>query len=100
LVDTHWVGGDPRWLQVYGWAAWSPQKAILTLRNPSNKSQDFTVNVADAFQLPPGAITRFTAHSPWSADAAQPAISLEASKPHTFHVAPFEVLTLEAVPQK
>ena len=35
LVDTHWVGGDPRWLEVYGWAAWSPQKAILTLRNPS-----------------------------------------------------------------
>ncbi len=25
LVDTHWIGGDPGQLQVYGWAAWSPQ---------------------------------------------------------------------------
>ncbi len=23
LKDTHWVGGDPLWLQVYGWASWS-----------------------------------------------------------------------------
>jgi hypothetical protein len=35
LVDTHWIGGDPRWLQVYGWAAWSPQKAILTCAIPA-----------------------------------------------------------------
>ena len=26
LVDTHWVGGDPRWLEVYGWAAWMHRK--------------------------------------------------------------------------
>jgi hypothetical protein len=24
LKDTHWVGGDPGKLEVYGWAAWSP----------------------------------------------------------------------------
>jgi hypothetical protein len=100
LVDTHWVGGDPRWLQVYGWAAWSPQKAILTLRNPSNKPQDFTVNVAEDFQLPAGAIPRFTVHSPWSADASQPGIELAAGQPHTFHLAPFQVLTLEASPHQ
>ena len=29
----------------------------------------------------------------------QPPIALEAGKPHTFHLAPFEVLTLEADPQ-
>ncbi len=99
LVDTHWVGGDPRWLQVYGWAAWSAQKAILTLRNPSAHAQDFTLDVAQALELPAGAATRFSAHSPWSADAAQPAIELEAGKPHTFKLAPFQVLALEAVPQ-
>ena len=26
LVDTHWLGGDPRKLEVYGWASWSPEK--------------------------------------------------------------------------
>jgi hypothetical protein len=99
LVDTHWVGGDPRWLQVYGWAAWSPQKAILTLRNPSAQAQDLALDVAKAFELPAKAARRFTARSPWSSDASQPPIELDADKPHTFHLAPFQVLTLEATPQ-
>jgi hypothetical protein len=99
LVDTHWVGGDPLWLQVYGWAAWSPQKAILTLRNPSNQAQDFTLDVAQAFDLPTGTARHYTARSPWSADASQPALDLEAGKPHTLHLAPFQVLTLEGLPQ-
>lgn len=100
LVDTHWVGGDPRWLQVYGWAAWSPQKAILTLRNPNARAQDFTLDIAQAFELPIGAAQTYSAHSPWSADAAQSAINLESGKPYIFHLAPFQVLTLEAVPQQ
>ncbi len=99
LVDTHWVGGDPRWLQVYGWAAWSPQKAILTLRNPSAQAQDFELDIARAFELPSESARRFLAHSPWDADASQPSIELNADRPHTFHLAPFQVLTLEAVPQ-
>jgi len=99
LVDTHWVGGDPRWLEVYGWAAWSPQKAILTLRNPGAKTQDFTIDVAQAFELPSEAARRYVARSPWAADAAQPAIELDAGKPVTFHLAAFQVLTLEADPR-
>jgi hypothetical protein len=98
LVDTHWIGGDPRWLQVYGWAAWSPQKAILTLRNPSDKPQEITIDIAQAFELPPNSPTAYAAHSPWSADASQPAIHLAAATPHTFHLVPFQVLTLEATP--
>jgi hypothetical protein len=100
LVDTHWIGGDPRWLEVYGWAAWSPQKAILTLRNPNNKAQDFTLDIAQSLQLPAGAPTSFAMHSPWSADAAQPAVQLEAGTPHTFHLAAFQVLTLESAPTR
>jgi hypothetical protein len=99
LVDTHWVGGSPRALEVYGWAAWSPQKAILTLRNPSDKAQPFTIDVAQAFELPPGAAQSYIARSPWADQAAQPAITLQAAKPYTFQLAPFQVLTLDAVPQ-
>ena len=55
LMDTHWVGGDPRWLEVYGWASWTPEKAILTLRNPSDKAQDFLLYPDQAFELPEGA---------------------------------------------
>ena len=96
LADTHWVGGDPRWLEVYGWAAWSPAKAILTLRNPSDHAQDFTVDIASAFELPAGAAQSYSARSPWAADASQAAIELRAGEGHTFHLAPFQVLTLEA----
>ncbi len=108
LLDTHWVGGDPEWLQVYGWAAWSKSKGILTLRNPSSTAQDFEIDIAQAFELPASAPHRYIARSPWASDntsdkasnKSQPAIELEAGKPHTFHLAPFQVLNLEAVPQK
>jgi hypothetical protein len=100
LVDTHWVGGDPRWLEVYGWAAWSPQKACLTLRNPSAQPQELAIDIGDAFELPMSAARRFVAHSPWTADRSQPSIELEAGKRHTFHLAPFQVLTLEAIPKE
>src|SRR5580700_6609359 len=39
LEDSHWIGGDPGQLQVYGWAAWSPHGWVITLRNPSNTPQ-------------------------------------------------------------
>jgi hypothetical protein len=99
LKDTHWVGGDPRWLQVYGWASWSTAKGILTLRNPSDKPQTITLDAEQIFELPAGAPRRYKVHSPWAADAATPAIELRAGQPHTFHLEPFEVLTLEALPQ-
>ena len=100
LIDTHWVGGDPRWLEVYGWAAWTPEKGVLTLRNPSDRAQDFSLDIGKAFELPESASRRYSAQSPWAADRAKPALALQAGQPHTFHLAPFEVLTLEAVPEK
>ncbi len=99
LKDTHWVGGDPRWLAVYGWASWSPEKGILTLRNPSDKPQTITLDAAQIFELPGGAPSRYKARSPWAADASQPALELLAGRPYSFHLEPFQVLTLEAQPQ-
>jgi hypothetical protein len=98
LADTHWVGGDPGKLQVYGWASWTPLKGILTLRNPSDHPQTFSIDVGEAFELPQGQSRKFTAHSPWKADANTAAISLLAGNPHTFSLQPFEVMVLEAVP--
>ena len=45
LVDTHWVGGDPYNLDVYGWASWIDGKGIITLRNPSDKVQEYILNL-------------------------------------------------------
>lgn len=99
LRDTHWIGGNPAWLEVYGWAAWTPKKGILTLRNPSDHPQSIRIDLQDAFDLPEGASQTYTAHSPWKDDAGQPAIELRAGTPHEFRLAPFEVLTFEFTPR-
>ncbi len=100
LKDTHWVGGDPLKGKVYGWAAWSKDGAILTLRNPSDKAQMLDVDIGEALELPAGAARRYVAHSPWTADSGKPARVLEAGHATTFHLEPFEVLTLQQVPQR
>jgi hypothetical protein len=99
LKDTHWVGGDPYWLNVYGWASWSPKKSILVLRNPSDKPQSITIDLGKVLELPAGAAESFSAKSPWKADEEKAAISLSARSPHEFNLAPFEVLTLDLQPK-
>ena len=100
LVDTHWVGGDPAALEVYGWASWSPRKGILVLRNPSDRPREFELDVGQAFELPAGAARVYTARSPWRDESGRAAVRLRAGRPHTFRLAPFEVLTLEALPAR
>jgi hypothetical protein len=97
LRDTHWVGGDPGNGEPYGWASWSVKKGILVLRNPSSQPKELRIDVGKAFELPAGSARKYTAQSPWTADA--PALALEAGHPHTFALKPFEVITLEAQPQ-
>jgi hypothetical protein len=97
LLDTHWIGGDPLQLQVYGWASWSSAKGLLTLRNPSDQPQDFTLDLASAFEPPENAPTAYTLHSVWSGTHS-PLDSrvLQANDKQVIHLAPFEVITLEA----
>jgi hypothetical protein len=59
MADVHWVGGDPAKDDIYGYAAWSPKKAILTLRNPSKDVKSFEVNVTKVFELPPNVKNEF-----------------------------------------
>lgn len=98
LADTHWVGGDPAKLEVYGHAAWTPRLGIVVLRNPSDKPATFALDVAAAFELPAGAPRTFAARSPWAEDRDKPVVPLAAGTSTTISLAPFEVLTLEARP--
>jgi len=100
LVDTHWIGGDPAQLEVYGWASWNPSKAILVLRNPSDKPQAINIDIAQAFELPANAARSYTLHSPWKEDARQPSVRVSVGQPHTFSLQPFEVMVLEGAAQK
>ena len=96
LADTHWVGGDPAQLEVYGWAARSPGGATLTLRNPTGRPQSIAIDPAKAFELPEGARRTLTMRSPWRSDSGREAVTLRAGSEHEFTLEAFEVLTLNA----
>ena len=89
LLDAHWVGGDPGKAQVYGVAAWSPTKATLMFRNPSDQPQSIRIDPERAFELPEHVKVRtFTMKSPWAEDADKPAMTLKAGVAHTFKLDP------------
>ena len=98
LRDTHWIGGDPGRLDVYGWAAWSPAKAILTLRNPDARPQTAVIDLRRQLELPPEAARHFSARDVWATGGAGLPALLDADHASTVQLAPFEVLTLELVP--
>lgn len=98
LRDTHWIGGDPAKLEVYGWAAWSPQLGVVTLRNPSASAAEFALDVAAAFELPEGAAREFAVTGAYP-DAPAPCAVTRAGGPVRIKLRPFEVLVLECRPR-
>ncbi|HEX3423068.1 MAG TPA: enterotoxin [Sphingomicrobium sp.] len=99
LKDTHWIGGDPGRLEVYGWAAWSPRKSIVTLRNPDAKPQSYLLGLARALELPSGAPQNYFAKRLWPAGAQELRL-LQAGQAERIDLAPFEVLTIELSPAR
>lgn len=95
LVDTHWIGGDPAMLEVYGWASWAAGKGVLVLRNPSDKAQEYKVDIGAALELPAGAPQSYEAKSPWAKERTEPAFSMKAGQPHVFRLEPFQVVALD-----
>ncbi|TAN08142.1 MAG: enterotoxin [Rhodanobacteraceae bacterium] len=98
LEDTHWIGGDPGRLDVYGWAAWSPGKSFITLRNPDDKPRLAILDVGRQLQLPPRAARRFNATDVWHSGGSSVPATVDARHPVTMTLQPFEVLTLQPLP--
>ena len=98
LRDTHWIGGDPGRLDVYGWAAWSPQKAFITLRNPDDKPQLAILDAGRQLQLPKGAARSFNVRDVWHTGGNDVPQTLDADQATTIMLHPFEVLTLQLTP--
>jgi len=92
LKDVHWIGGDPGSLEVYGWAAWSPDGWVITLRNPSAHVQTFALDLKAALELPPNAPSSYSAHEVF-AHAAPETFSTKVIKHITLK--PFEVRVFE-----
>lgn len=96
LVDTHWVGGDPTNGEVYGWAAWNPRRALLTLRNPSPKPQAFSIDPRKVFELPASTKGRYDARDPYGPDR-QTMFHVDPGAAKVVLLKPFEVRVYEGV---
>jgi hypothetical protein len=99
LVDVHWVGGDPGKGEPYGFAAWSLRQGILSLRNPAGQPAAITLDIGRALELPAGAPERYRLTSPWKDSSSLQPLEVRAGRPHTFQLAPFQVLMFDAAPQ-
>jgi hypothetical protein len=100
MADVHWIGGDPAKGEVYGHAAWSPQKAVLSLRNPSNSPRTFIVDVSDVFELqglPAGEHIFSNAKKDGSKGKNQ---VIAEGKSFKVDLRPFEVIVLDAFPRR
>ncbi|MFP6560510.1 enterotoxin [Paraburkholderia sp. B3] len=95
LRDTHWVGGAPDALEVYGWAAWTETAAIVALRNPHERAQTFVLDLRRELALPACAPSQFAVRDPWGSHAGDLPAQLDADRPQAVRLAPFEVLVLE-----
>lgn len=95
LRDSHWIGGDPARLEVYGWASWSPGHAIVSLRNPSDQPQEFKLELQQALELPAGEAGVWRARPAFGAGQAR---TLRAGTAQTVRLKPFEVLVWDLLP--
>ncbi len=97
LVDTHWIGGDPTALEVYGWASWSKDKAIIGLRNPSDKPQSYYLDLARDFEVPMDGTTHFGLKAVYGSNDSVPE---EYKNAVVITLKPLETLVFEATPVK
>jgi hypothetical protein len=95
LLDSHWVGGDPAKLQVYGYACWSPAKAILTLRNPDDKTRSIDINAQAVFELPEGIEQQYQMTSVLDNAPIARKLILDANRKVNIELAPFETIVFE-----
>ncbi|MGH8216635.1 MAG: enterotoxin [Rhodanobacteraceae bacterium] len=98
LRDTHWIGGDPGRLDVYGWAAWSPERSFITLRNPDDKPRLAILDVGRQLELPKDAAGNFDVSDVWHGGGSDVPKTLNADHPVTITLQPFEVVTLQLTP--
>ncbi|WP_343758885.1 discoidin domain-containing protein, partial [Clostridium oceanicum] len=96
LSDNQWVGGSPDAGQVYGFASWSKEKAILSLRNPSNSEKTFTIDPQKVFNIPEGEAKTYLFTE---RDGIKIPFEVTAGKPVNIKLKPFDVLILEGKPE-
>ena len=96
LRDSHWIGGDPARSAPYGWAAWSPHRAVVAVRNPAAVGQVMRIDLAAALELPRGASRRWRVTTP---RASAPPRHWSAGSAVSIALKPFEVQVWDLQPE-
>ena len=99
LVDVHWIGGNPDKGEVYGRAAWSPEKGIISLRNPTAEVKHFHVDVAKVLEIPKGYPQVYDFKNPRFFNSNQSG-SFSGKKEFDVTLQPYEVRILVGRPAK
>lgn len=97
LFDSHWIGGDPTKLEIYGWGAWSPAKSFITLRNPSSQPQQFFLEPTGQLEVPTTEAKGFNIKPLYGDNKTVPT---SISDGMVIKLAPLELITLELTPIK
>lgn len=100
LQDVHWIGGDPAQEEIYGYAAWAPEKGVFSLRNPSPESQTISIDLQKIFELPGSSPSYFKITDAIHAENSSSEIKAEKGKAFTIFLAPFELKVFDVVPLK
>jgi hypothetical protein len=99
LHDTHWIGGSPLNMEVYGFASWIPEKGIITVRNPDNKPRDFEFVLDNIFEIPEKYRGNFQIYSVRSDQNDQPVLKIASGEINSLSLKPFETKILEVFPE-
>ncbi len=106
LADTHWVGGNP-WDKakkdgdIYGWAAWSPTKCTLTLRNSSAKPKTLNTTLRQMLDVPPDVTGAIILRSSFADQRVLGGImdkAVDVDTPISISLEPMEIIVMEGTP--
>ena len=97
MTDVHWIGGDPGKGEVYGYAAWSQKKSVVSLRNPTSRNQVFHFNAREIFEIPDGYTNNYLFTDVISELSNAKKSSAEGNA-FMIILKPFEVRVFDAVP--
>ena len=99
LVDTHWIGGDPGKLDVYGFASWSPRQGIVMLRNPDERSKEFSLDVGSpALSSHPVRRRCIRSAARGRKTGKGPRSAREVGQPLRMSLQPYQVVVFDATP--
>ncbi len=106
LADTHWVGGNP-WDKarkdgdIYGWAAWTPTKCTLTLRNSSAKPKTLNTTLRQMLDVPPNVTGAIILRSSFADQRVLSGImdkAVDVDTPISISLEPMEIIVMEGTP--